>query len=489
MRHKCPFLLMLTLFSIAAVIRAQDETPVPDCRQIVTEAVENASRQCFRMGIDQVCYGNAIVSISPASDEFDFPGAAVDLSTVESIMTSSMDFDSATDTSQWGLAIVRMRANLPADTYLTYLLAGDVTITNAPELAEVPSSTLDKPASFQSFYVLTGTSAPVCDNAPHGLIIQNQHDTVATLNLNGVEISLASSTIAVTATETQGMQVVVVAGQIQTHALGERNAFSAGQNMLVQLGGNPGELTAVTRPVASRGYNLNNLRHLPLNMLPQYIRVETTAPWTDTGIQLTARQPFYISAAGSSNMCGGDNNSGCADNATTNTWVGPDGNLPLGVCTGRDGDCPLMPGRYAALIGRVGDGEPFLIGAGGGFIANADGTLQLGYNDNTYEDNAGTYYAFVTIDGVSVRAITQQPEVVVAPCSLTVIQTANLRTGPATTYDLVRTLNIGTDADAVGQAPGADGFTWWRLDDESWVREDLVREEGECSSLPVVAAP
>jgi hypothetical protein len=65
----------------------------------------------------------------------------------------------------------------------------------------------------------------------------------------------------------------------------------------------------------------------------------------------------------------------------------------------------------------------------------------------------------------------------------------NLRTGPGTNYGVAGTLSAGTTLNAVGQTTGTDGLLWFNLDNGSWVRADVVAEEGECASLPGVAAP
>jgi hypothetical protein len=50
------------------------------------------------------------------------------------------------------------------------------------------------------------------------------------------------------------------------------------------------------------------------------------------------------------------------------------------------------------LVGRVGeDGTPFIVGSGGIFTTAADGALYLGPNDNTFEDNIGSYYALISV--------------------------------------------------------------------------------------------
>lgn len=489
MRHKMLLVLLFSLVSIVPIIHAQDETPSPDCRLFVQEILDNAPSQCFRTEVDQVCIGYPAVNVSPAQEGFTNPGNAASLDAINTIQTALMGFDAETQTAEWGVALARVKAGLAEDSELRYLLVGDVTLTNAPELVEVDYSAIDDPAPMQAFYVLTSTEGTECANTPNALIIQNPYSDRATININGVDVSFALSTIVVTASEAFGMRIVVLGGQIETNWYGERNTFDPGQAAAVQLGGDPGELIAFSRPAAARGVNLRDFRHLPISLLPQRFDVQATTAWTDTGIELMARQQFFVTAVGSSTLCSSEIDPSCDENPAVSTWVGPAGNLPIGVCTGTDGDCPLMPGVFGALIGQVGDGRPFLIASGGGFIADADGELRLGYNDATYDNNAGEYHVFVTIDGETAGIASDEPAEVIAPCTVTAINTANLRSGPGATHDHIGTLAIRDSADVIGQAAGADGFTWWQLEDESWLREDLVREDGECALMPVVEIP
>jgi hypothetical protein len=56
-------------------------------------------------------------------------------------------------------------------------------------------------------------------------------------------------------------------------------------------------------------------------------------------------------------------------------------------------DCLLNGAPYGALIGKIGNGTPFIIGSGMGKKVSEDGTLQLAINDQMiyYEDNSGSY--------------------------------------------------------------------------------------------------
>jgi hypothetical protein len=71
-------------------------------------------------------------------------------------------------------------------------------------------------------------------------------------------------------------------------------------------------------------------------------------------------------------------------------------------------------------------------------------------------------------------------------CGVVATATVNLRTGPGTTYDRAGTLDGGQTQLIVGQAEGDDGFVWWQLESESWVRSDVVTAGGQCDEVPEV---
>jgi hypothetical protein len=62
-------------------------------------------------------------------------------------------------------------------------------------------------------------------------------------------------------------------------------------------------------------------------------------------------------------------------------------------------ECLLDGAPYGALIGKIGNGTPFLIGSTRWMTAAEGGTLYLAVNDNYiyYEDNSGTYTVTITI--------------------------------------------------------------------------------------------
>lgn len=81
----------------------------------------------------------------------------------------------------------------------------------------------------------------------------------------------------------------------------------------------------------------------------------------------------------------------------------------------------------------------------------------------------------------------QIPVVEEGVCQISTASAVNKRTGPATTYDSPGQLLPGTVVYAAGQFVAPDNFRWWLLEDESWVRADVVHAEGDCANLPEVA--
>jgi len=113
----------------------------------------------------------------------------------------------------------------------------------------------------------------------------------------------------------------------------------------------------------------------PRGLREREVTVSARSQWTDTGINVRNGQTLYFEASGKVRW-GKDRQDG------------PDGenNSP------RNPNRPI-PGRPAAsLIGRVGDDAPFFIGSDTeGIRVRGSGTLSLGLNDETLEDNSGSF--------------------------------------------------------------------------------------------------
>lgn len=60
---------------------------------------------------------------------------------------------------------------------------------------------------------------------------------------------------------------------------------------------------------------------------------------------------------------------------------------------------------------------------------------------------------------------------------------ANLRSGPGTEFSRAGQLPSVQLQSVIGRATGSDGFVWWQLEEENWVRSDVVEEIGDCDSV------
>jgi hypothetical protein len=123
------------------------------------------------------------------------------------------------------------------------------------------------------------------------------------------------------------------------------------------------------------------------------VTVRSEQPWTDTGIDVTAGDTVLIQASGMINVF-----SGKPEFEQT-----PDGAGPA------DPDCiagpPIYGGHWIAdglacwsLIARIGNGESFFVGSHHLSIAEEEGQLRLGVNDQSgaFADNSGFWSARLT---------------------------------------------------------------------------------------------
>jgi hypothetical protein len=107
------------------------------------------------------------------------------------------------------------------------------------------------------------------------------------------------------------------------------------------------------------------------------ILVTSRQSWTDTGITVRAGDPVLIRATGTIQFSG-----------KANDLAEPDG------AAGRraTAQAPLPNVVIGALIGRIGNSQPFLVGSDSqGLRAPRDGRLYLGVNDDILNDNRGEF--------------------------------------------------------------------------------------------------
>ncbi len=71
-----------------------------------------------------------------------------------------------------------------------------------------------------------------------------------------------------------------------------------------------------------------------------------------------------------------------------------------------------------------------------------------------------------------------------AACVVKAGNNVNLRAQPSTTADIAATLSAGTGRVVSAQTVDDDGFTWWQVDAEAWVRGDVITTAGDCEAVP-----
>ena len=116
----------------------------------------------------------------------------------------------------------------------------------------------------------------------------------------------------------------------------------------------------------------------------QVVRVDAQTRWTDTGIVVRAGDTLHFQSQGTVSLMSG--NSDLAD--------------PAGARNGRRASNAPLPSMPAgALIGRIGDSEPFFIGDMETLQRAANsGRLYLSVNDDHLPDNGGQFRVTVSVE-------------------------------------------------------------------------------------------
>lgn len=132
-------------------------------------------------------------------------------------------------------------------------------------------------------------------------------------------------------------------------------------------------------------------------------------------------------------------------------------------------------------VGRIDPGERFTILDGplcaDGFTwYEVDYFTMVGW---TAEGDSENYW----LEPIATPAAVEAAE---DACVITANGLVNQRNGPGTSFDQVGTLSNGETRIVVGRAVSTNGFMWWQLEDNAWVREDTVTISGICSSIPEV---
>jgi hypothetical protein len=117
----------------------------PDCPTIVKTAIDESSKACQGVQRNQACYGNIQLNATAQANApaltFAKPGDLANLADIKSLTLSELNKDSG----QWGIAMMRVQANLP-DTLpgqnVTFVMFGNVSVDNAGGAAPAKAPTL-----------------------------------------------------------------------------------------------------------------------------------------------------------------------------------------------------------------------------------------------------------------------------------------------------------------------------------------------------------
>jgi hypothetical protein len=139
----------------------------------------------------------------------------------------------------------------------------------------------------------------------------------------------------------------------------------------------------LTRLEAQGANDLGVNRRAGTRIAPRTVAVHAQRDWVDTGIDVGVNDLIEITATGRIYWASGNDQFADANGAT---------NRPA---------TPSAPIPYldiGALIGRVGNSEPFLVGANlKGFRAASTGRLFLRVNDDRLDDNRGDFRASIAV--------------------------------------------------------------------------------------------
>lgn len=313
-----------------------------------------------------------------------------------------------------------LRVRLDAEQY-GWVFANLVTGEGFDTLLVAAEEDSQTGSGLQAFYFSAGIGDSPCMEAPDSGILVQTPAGFEQINfaLNGVEISMGSTVYFYLQSDDANqpqLGIDVYEGSAQVTAQTESVYVPAGASTSVTLTEDLREPAAPPQPPAPLA---------PSEAINTFISAEQTviieavtpaAPlseeeiaafqsatvyipgsqgWVDTGLVVEAGQIISISASGSANQCGAPNPN-CTGNPDIDRMVGPDGNSAYEQCAGQFGPC-LITGLYGALVARVGDGSPVLVGSGATFTADVSGTVYLGFNDHRYDDNTGGYSAVITV--------------------------------------------------------------------------------------------
>jgi hypothetical protein len=244
------------------------------CEEIIARALELAGEACNSMDSNNVCYGNQtlLAELLPeASQRFSERGDMVGIDDLRRLSVSPLDLD----TQEWGIAILKVMANLPRSLpgeTVTLMVFGNTTLENDSEHLE-------------SFYFSSGFGEIICEEVPSdGLLISMPDGTGIQFTINSAELLLMGNA-SLSAIQNGGMDIKLYSGSAQLTSMGVSQTFSAGESVSVTLGGENGmeAISVPSEPVPLAPEDLE----IACTMMGAYCTDEEIIPLADEAAQLT----------------------------------------------------------------------------------------------------------------------------------------------------------------------------------------------------------
>lgn len=121
------------------------------------------------------------------------------------------------------------------------------------------------------------------------------------------------------------------------------------------------------------------------------VLVSAASRWIDTGIEIKAAQRLTIAASGTINTQLGYRRSNSDANGQTTICNSP--------------NCIMRGLGFGTLVGRIGDGQPFRVGANFETTATSSGKLYLTVNDTDFLDNSRSFMVRVETYTLRIEAM------------------------------------------------------------------------------------
>lgn len=252
-------------------------------------------------------------------------------------------------------------------------------------------------APMQAFRLQTGIGQSTCAEVPpDGILVQAPTDTTVHFLVNGVQVEVGST--AFLQTNNDSVTVNTLDGAVTVTSADETQMVEPGYQVTA---------SADRAPTEPDDYDFDELRYLPVSLLPERIGipvlVRSNNTWRDTGIAVEAGDTFIIRAGGIINFwdfCETQKvANGQPDIDCDSLILGPAGGDPV-TLTGEvlGSDMSLFPVSTApphSLVARIGS-STFFVGEGGEFTATESGTLEFRPNDIDF-NNIGAFFVSVIL--------------------------------------------------------------------------------------------